>query len=132
MRFLHSHPDIPASSIYAAAVCGDRARVERFIDEQPSLANQKGGVRNWEPLLYLTYARLPLPSLRDNAVAIAQLLFDRGANPNAYYMAGHSVYGALVGVAGDGEQDAPPHPARDELRDRWHERPAIRRRCWRS
>ena len=79
------------------------------------LANQKGGVRNWEPLLYLTYARLPLASLRDNAVAIAQLLLDRGANPNAYYMAGHSVYGALVGIAGDGEQDAPPHPARDEL-----------------
>jgi len=25
------------------------------------------------------------------------------------------VYGALVGVAGDGEQDAPTHPARDEL-----------------
>ena len=115
MRFLDSHPDIPASSIYAAVVCGDLARVERFLDTQPSLATQKGGVRHWEPLLYLTYARLPLASLRENAVAIAQLLLDRGANPNAYYMAGHSVYGALVGVAGDGEQDAPTHPARDEL-----------------
>ena len=117
MRFLDSHPEIAESSIYAAAVCGNLAGVTRFLDEEGAgaLANQKGGVRNWEPLLYLTYARLPLASLRDNAVAIAQLLLDRGANPNAYYMAGHSVYGALVGVAGDGEQDAPTHPARDEL-----------------
>jgi ankyrin repeat protein len=137
MRLLDKHPEIPAASIYTAAVCGDLAAVKRLLDAPPGpaeaghygqggnpaeaghyghpLANAKGGVRQWEPLLYLCYARLPLPSLRDNAVAIARLLLDRGANPNAYYMAGHSVYGALVGVAGEGEQDAPPHPARDEL-----------------
>jgi hypothetical protein len=115
MRLLEKHPDIASASIYAATVCGDRAGVERFLAEQPSLVDQKGGCRNWEPLLYLCYARLPLVSLRDNAVAIARLLLDRGANPNAYYMAGHSVYGALVGVTGEGEQDAPPHPARGEL-----------------
>ena len=115
MRLLEKHPDIPSADIYTATVCGNRAHVERLLTERPSLADQKGGVRHWEPLLYLCYARLPLATLRDNALAIARLLLDAGANPNAYYMAGHSVYGALVGVAGEGEQDAPPHPARDEL-----------------
>ena len=115
MRLLDKHPEIPSASIYTAVVCGDLAEVEKFLYAQPALVNTKGGVRHWEPLLYLCYARLPLPSVRDNAVAIARLLLDRGANANAYYMAGHSVYGALVGVAGEGEQDAPPHPSRDEL-----------------
>jgi ankyrin repeat protein len=115
MRLLDKHPEIASADIYTAAVCGNRARVEQLLNEQPLLADRKGGLRNWEPLLYLCYARLPLPSLREQAVPIARLLLDRGANPNAYYMAGHSVYGALVGVAGDGEQDAPPHSARDEL-----------------
>ena len=115
MQLLAQHPDLAAGSIATAAVCGDVDGVRRFVNDDATLATRKGGVRNWEPLLYLCYARLPLPSLRDNAVAIATLLLERGANPNAYYMAGHSVYGALVGVAGEGEQDATPHPARDEL-----------------
>jgi ankyrin repeat protein len=115
MRLLDKHPEIPAASIYTSVVCGDLARVEQLLNEQPAVANAKGGVRSWEPLLYLCYARLPLPALRDNAVAIARLLLDRGADPNAYYMAGDATYGALVGVAGEGEQDAPPHSARGEL-----------------
>jgi len=115
MRLLDAQPDIASASIYTAVACGNLALVRRFLDEQPARADAKGGARNWEPLLYLCYARLPLASLRENAVAIARLLLDRGANPNAYYMAGHSVYGALVGVAGEGEQDAPPHSAREEL-----------------
>ena len=115
MRLLEQHPEIAGASIDAAAVCGDFDGVRRFVDGNSTLVNGKGGVRNWEPLLYLCYARLPLPFLRDNAVAIATLLLDRVANPNAYYMAGHSVYGVLVGVAGEGEQDATPHAARDEL-----------------
>jgi len=115
MRLLDKHPEIASADIYTAAVCGNRAHVEQLLNDQPSLADRKGGLRNWEPLLYVCYARLPLPSLREHAVPIARLLLDRGANPNAYYMAGHSVYGALVGVAGEGEQDAPPHPARDGL-----------------
>lgn len=115
MRLLETHSDLPTASLYTAVVCGDLDAARRLLDAEPSLADRKGGQRNWEPLLYLCYARLPLASLRENAVAIARLLLDRGANANAYYMAGHSVYGALVGVAGEGEQDAPPHPARDEL-----------------
>jgi ankyrin repeat protein len=115
MRLLHKHPEIRSASVYTAAACGDLEAVTRLLDERPELVNQKGGVRGWEPLLYLCYARLPLESLRDGAVAVARLLLDRGANPNAYYMGGAALYGTLVGVAGVGEQDAPPHAARDAL-----------------
>jgi len=115
MRLLRKHPHIATANIYTAVVCGEAATVERLLAHNPNLVNQKGGVRGWEPILYLCYARLSLDVARDNALYIARLLLDRGANSDAYYMAGHSVYGTLVGVTGEGEQDAPPHPARDAL-----------------
>ena len=115
MRILRKHPDIARDSLYTAVVCGDLEEVEGILAARPELANQKGGPRGWEPILYLTYARLPTPAARDNAIPIARALLDRGANPNAYYMAGDAVYSALTGVAGEGEQDAPPHPQREAL-----------------
>lgn len=114
-RLLRKHPEIARDSIYTAVVSSDVAAVERILAERPSLVNQKGGVRGWEPILYLCYGRLPIPAARDNAAAVARALLDRGANPNAYYMAGDALYGTLVGVAGEGEQEAPPHPAREAL-----------------
>jgi ankyrin repeat protein len=115
MRALARHPEIARDSLYATIVCGDLDETRRILDAQPSLVNAKGGSRGWEPILYLTYARLPLSAVRDNAVAIARELLDRGANPNAYYMAGDAVYSTLVGVAGEGEREAPPHPQRESL-----------------
>jgi ankyrin repeat protein len=115
MRALARAPDIARAELYTAIVCGEIDEMRRILDAQPDLVNAKGGPRRWEPLLYLCYARLPLPALRDNAIAMARDLLDRGANPDAYYMAGDSIYGALVGVAGEGEQDAPPHVQRDGL-----------------
>jgi uncharacterized protein len=115
MRTLHKHPEVARYSLSTAVVCGDLDEVERILDERPELVDAKGGFRRWEPLLYLCYARLPLDTVRRNAVPIARSLLDRGANPNAYYMAGDAVYGTLVGVAGEGEQDAPPHRDRDTL-----------------
>ena len=47
--------------------------------------------------------------------AIARLLLDAGANPNDFYMAGDSSYSALVGAAGEGEQDSPRQPYAAEL-----------------
>ncbi|MGH9658066.1 MAG: ankyrin repeat domain-containing protein, partial [Bryobacteraceae bacterium] len=73
------------------------------------------GEKDWEPLLYLCFTRLPLAKATDNAVAIARLLLDRGADPNAYFMAGDSRYTPLVGAIGEGEEGRPPHPRRDEL-----------------
>jgi ankyrin repeat protein len=115
MRALAKEPDLARDNLYTAIVCGEIDEMRRILDAQPGLINAKGGPRRWEPLLYLCYARLSLPALRDNAIAMARELLDRGANPNAYYMAGDSIYGTLVGVAGEGEQDAPPHVQRGGL-----------------
>src|SRR4029077_11446391 len=46
----------------------------------------------------------------DSAVAIGRMLLDAGANPNDFYMAGSARYTALVGAAGEGEQDSPRQP----------------------
>ncbi len=135
VRLLEEHPGIARDSIYAAAVCGELDEVERLLREQPQLANAKRettgadrsggggsydflgdpGAKNWEPLLFLCFTRLPLAKANDNAVAMARLLLDHGADPNAYFMAGGSRYSPLAGVIGEGEEDRPAHPRRDEL-----------------
>jgi ankyrin repeat protein len=132
---LAQHPEIARDSIQTAIVCGDIAEVERILRERPEAAKEKGsrpgtdrgrvgefgdiftdaGPLNWEPLLYLSFTRLTLPAANENAVAIATLLLDHGANPNAYFKAGGSFYTPLVGVIGEGEESRPPHPRRNEL-----------------
>ena len=132
---LAQHPEIARDSFHTAIVCGDLTEVERILRERPEAAKEKGsqigddrgragefedifrdaGPLNWEPLLYLSFTRLSLPAANDNAVAIANLLLDHGANPNAYFMAGNSLYTPLVGVIGEGEESRPPHPRRTEL-----------------
>ncbi|HSL72156.1 MAG TPA: ankyrin repeat domain-containing protein, partial [Longimicrobiales bacterium] len=114
-RLLRQHPEIADDSFYTAIICGNRAEVERVLAVDPDAANRKGGPKNWEPLLYLCFTRLPHDSVGENAVAIAQLLLDRGADPNVYFMAGGSRYTPLVGAIGEGEEDRPPHQRRDEL-----------------
>lgn len=114
-RILRQHPEITRDSLYPAIVCGDLDEVERILAERPEAARERGGARGWTPLLYLCYTRFSHQPAVDNAVAIARALLDRGADPNDYYMAGDARYSALVGVAREGEQDAPPHPRREEL-----------------
>ena len=115
LRLLQNHPEIARDSFYTAIVTGDVAEVERALNAQPELATLKGGPKAWQPLLYLTFTRLPLQTVTDHAVAIARLLLDRGADPNVYFMAGDSRYTPLVGAIGEGEEDRPAHQQRDAL-----------------
>ncbi|HYW30319.1 MAG TPA: ankyrin repeat domain-containing protein, partial [Gemmatimonas sp.] len=136
MRLLAQHPRLATANFYTAIICGDIATVERLLRDDPSLATKSDGapskersdvggsedlvladlgVKGWEPLLYLCFARLPLPAATDNALGIARLLLDAGADPNAYCMAGDSRYTPLVGAIGEGEESRPPHPHRDAL-----------------
>jgi ankyrin repeat protein len=145
MRILNRHPEIARDSIYTAVVCGEVEEVERILAERPQAAIEKSsataadraeagsscdrfkrtiGPKGWEPLLYLCFTRLPLAAANDNAVAIARALLDRGADPNAYFMAGDSRYTPLVGVIGQGEEGRPPHPQRDALTQLFLERGA--------
>jgi ankyrin repeat protein len=136
MRILSRHPEIARDSLYTAVVCGELAEVERILSERPQAACEKSsttdpdragvggsgdrfkktlGPKGWEPLLYLCFTRLPLAVANDNAVALARALLDRGADPNAHFMAGDSRYTPLVGVIGEGEENRPPHPQREAL-----------------
>lgn len=114
-RLLKQHPEIALDSLYTAVVCGELQKVERILAEDPELANEKGGPRDWPLLLYACYTRFSHPRTIENAVPIARALLDRGADPNAFYMAGDSRYTALVGVAGEGEQDSPRQPQAEAL-----------------
>ena len=114
-RILAQHPEIARADLYTAIVCGEIGEVERTIAARPAVARERGGSRGWTPLLYLCYTRFTHQKTFDNAVAIARLLLEHGADPNAFYMAGDSSYTALVGAAGEGEQDSPRQPYAAEL-----------------
>lgn len=102
--------DLPASSLYVAAAVGDPVALARHL-EDPSAAARPGGPNGWEPLLYLTYSRVPQVA----ALAAARLLLDAGADPDAGY-AWHGLtppFTALTGAFGEGEQGPgrqPRHP----------------------
>jgi uncharacterized protein len=127
LRILTRYPEIARYNIHTAVVCGDLEEVERLLRERPEAATESGGPlrrrhlrqreKLWTPLLHLCYGRLPTTATGDNAVAIARLLLDHGADPNDYFEVGSHPcrYTALCGVAGEGEDDAPPHPQREAL-----------------
>ena len=88
--------------IYTSVVCGEIEEVDRLLTEHPELVHTKRPVTgqyvpapeavttSWEnlaanmgALLYLLFTRLPLAKANDHALAIARLLLDRGADPNA-------------------------------------------------
>ena len=135
MRLLAQHPWLPRHNVYTAIVCGEIDHVHDAIARDASLAVRPSsepspyrstsggandlygylGAKGWTPLLYLAFTRLPLASTNDRAVEIARLLLESGADPNAFFHAGDSHYTPMTGVAGEGEEDRPPHPRRDEI-----------------
>jgi ankyrin repeat protein len=117
-RILAKHPEIAHDSIHVAAICGDASEVERLLKRDRSVASLKGGQRQWEPLLYVAYGRLPLAAAADNSVAIAELLLDHGANPNVQMTDGVNPFTAVTGCIGHGERtpaQVPPHPRAEQL-----------------
>ena len=138
LRLLDRHPEIAHANLATAVVCGDLPALRRMLAARPELARARDaaasaeragpggshdlvrhdlGPKGWDPLLYLCFTRLSLPAVAENAVAIAELLLDHGADPNSYFMAGDSRYTPLVGAIGEGEENRPPHQRRDELVD---------------
>ncbi|HET8761985.1 MAG TPA: ankyrin repeat domain-containing protein, partial [Gemmatimonadales bacterium] len=91
--------------------------VSRILEAHPEAVHQIGGPRNWPPLLYLCAARLPQPQAAEHSVAIARLLLDLGADPNAFYLGGNADihYTAFTSVMGRGEELASVHPRAPEL-----------------
>ncbi len=121
LRLLAQNPALASFSLHTAVVAGDVAEVERILARTPSAVSEKGGREGWVALLFLCYGRLPTPAAADNAVAIAKLLLDHGADPNAHwtYLWDGNVmaWSAVCGAIGNGESGAntPSHPQADAL-----------------
>jgi ankyrin repeat protein len=114
-RLLAVHPHLARATIHTAAAVGDPDAAAEILATDPAAASQEGGSFAWEPLLYLTYSRLHLADTPQDHLAVARLLVEAGADPNAGFLWDGlpSPFTALTGVFGRGEQGAPPH--RDEL-----------------
>jgi hypothetical protein len=106
-RLLAHHPELPGCSLATAIVCGALDEVRRRLDADTAAVTTPGGPQRWTPLLHLAFTRFSHPATLTNAVAIGRLLLERGADPDDFYMAGSAPYSALVGAAGEGEQDSP-------------------------
>jgi len=87
LRLLARHSGIAHANLHAELVLGDAAAVEARLQKNPDLAQQSGGVQNWEPLLYVchTFLHHDDPARAAGLVEIARNLLARGANPNAEY-----------------------------------------------
>ena len=107
-RILARWPEIATANIYAAVATADRAEIERRLATDPAAATRKGGPLDWEPLLYLAYARFS----DQPGLDAAQLLLDHGADPNARWIGpwGEPPFTVLTGVIGEGQGVQPPHP----------------------
>lgn len=115
-RILDLHPELARADLYTAAVSGEIASVRTLLSAKPALANRPGGPQRWPALLYVCYGRLPNPEAAQNALEIARLLLDAGADPNAQFtMEGGSRFTALTGAIGHGELGQPEHPDAEAL-----------------
>jgi ketosteroid isomerase-like protein len=91
------------ASIHTIAATGDVDAARELLERAPRQASLVGGPYAWEPLLYLTYSRVPLgPGC--SAVAVARLLLEHGADPNAGYLWEGLIppFTALTGALGGG------------------------------
>lgn len=106
-RILARWPEIGAGDFLMDLLRGRLDAVARRLSTDPELVDRKAGPLHWEPLLYLAYARLPAGA----GAAMARLLLDHGANPNACFDDGWgNGFTVLTGLIGQGEGDRPPHP----------------------
>src|SRR6478752_5402928 len=104
---LAEHPELSGANLFTAAATGDSVAARAFLDGDPDGANRPGGAFGWEPLLYLAYSRIG-----GDALPVARLLLDHGADPDAGYLwEGTYPFTALTGAFGGGEDrgNQPPH-----------------------
>jgi len=109
-RLLERHPEIVRDSLHTAVAAHDLDAVRTFLRRNPSAVHDRSGFDGWTPLVRLAYARLPIDAVSSNALAIATLLLDAGADPNAGWSDGANDFTVLVGVIGEGEAHQAAHP----------------------
>ncbi|GAB1818512.1 ankyrin repeat domain-containing protein [Herbidospora sp. RD11066] len=106
---LARQPDLATANVFTMAATGSSDALADALAADPALARAQGGPFDWEPLLYLTYARLQAPG---RSVEAARLLLRHGADPDAGFLWDGltSPFTALTGAFGGGEGDQPAHP----------------------
>src|SRR5262250_1558481 len=57
-RLLTTHAGIAHANLYTELVLADAEAVEARLKREPEAAKRKGGVQNWEPLLYVCHTFL--------------------------------------------------------------------------
>jgi ankyrin repeat protein len=113
-RILSRWTEIATHDLYIAAATGHLMEMGHWLAAEPAAAVRKGGPLDWEPLLYVAYARLPGGEW--HAADIVRTLLDHGANPNAQFDDGWgNPFKVLTGVIGHGEGNRPAHPQAKEL-----------------
>ena len=112
-RMLRRDPSLARRSIHTAAAAGDVAAARAMLEAGPQRATAPGGPFAWEPLLYAAYSRLGPDGHGRSQAAVARVLLEHGADPNAGYLwDGTYLFTALTGAFGYGEDapNQPPHP----------------------
>lgn len=108
---LHENPALATMSLWTGCVLGEADSVCSLLDASPALANQRGGPKAWEPLLYVCHSRLlGRDSMRDaGMLRIAERLLAVGADANAFFRINddpNAKQTALYGAAGIANQAA--------------------------
>jgi ankyrin repeat protein/ketosteroid isomerase-like protein len=107
---LTEHEWLARATIHTIAATGQVDAARALLEREPAQASMVGGPYRWEPLLYLAYARVRPGAGRD-WVAVARLVLEHGADPNAGYLWEGLVppFTALTGALGGGGA-MPLHP----------------------
>src|SRR4030095_16607033 len=99
-----AQPSLSGESIYTAATVGDVAALTSMLRADRKLARTRGGPYKWEPLLYAAYSRLNSNANEHSTLAVARILLEHGADPNAGFLwDSHYLFTALTGAFGEGE-----------------------------
>ncbi len=107
---LDEHDWLATATVHTIAATGAVDAARELLGRDRSQASRAGGPFGWEPLLYLTYARLPLTESR-SPLSVARLLLEHGADPNVGYLWEGLIppFTALTGALGGGGT-IPKHP----------------------
>jgi len=87
-RMLTREPALARAGVYTALVLGDTETVRRQIADDPEWVRTAGGPAKRQPLSYVTYSKFhrDSPQTAEGLLAIARLLLDHGADPNAPFL----------------------------------------------
>lgn len=81
---LMERPALVRRSVFVAAALADAEALEEWLARDAALVKAKGGPKNWEPILYLSFGRV---GGGDEArAALALRLLALGADPNTHFI----------------------------------------------